>query len=111
MKNWNGMFKKLGSKSGVASTYPTTDDVVRAEPVSDELVAEMVDRERFENIKAENVRLTAQIQKDWRQEYDRGYEDALKAVFNRIEERDGRAGKKQILGVVQGMLSEVRGES
>ena len=98
--NWDGMFKKFGRKSKVAGTYPTTGDSVWAEPISDELVSEMVDRERFEVLKAENKGLAKQRDKA----FDDGYENALKKVFDVIEERDGRVGKKQILSEVQRLM-------
>lgn len=117
MKNWNGMFKKMGTKAGVANTYPTVHgedgQTLNAEPISDELVAEMVDRERFEVIKAENKRLQADVETlrgRLGDEYDRGHGDALKQIFNKIEEMDGRVGKKAIVQMVQDMMSDKREE-
>ena len=48
------MFKKFGSKGKEVNTYPTIQDTVHAEPVEP---SDMVDRERFEVLKAENARL------------------------------------------------------
>ena len=99
--SWNGMVKKFGSKGKGANTYPTTGDGERK--LADQNEAVHAENERLRgDVKLLHGRLV--------QEYDRGYEDALKKVFNRIDERDGRAGKKQILAMVQNMLEENRKE-
>lgn len=115
--SWNGMFKKHNSskKTQVETNVVTQRDInaggdvvgVSAVPVEP---SEMVDRERFERVKAENKRLTEQVQKDCQHEYDRGYEDALKEVIEAIEERDARTGKRQILASMEYMLREYKGK-
>ena len=39
-----------------------------------------------------------------------GYGDALKTVFDAVNERNGRAGKKQILAEIQNLMSQHRKE-
>lgn len=131
---WNGMFKRSAKKAKVETNVDTQRDIsaggdvvgVSAEPV--ETVSDMVDRERFDVVKETNLRLRSEnarlvadnvtlvkeveeLRKRLGEEYDRGYEDALKKVFNVIEERDGRSGKKQILSDVQNLLAAHREEN
>lgn len=128
---WNGMFKKFNRKT------VTDTDVVAQRGISaggdvtgirEVAPEDVVDRERFDvvteanlRLRSENARLVAEnvtlgkevekLRNRLGEEYDRGYEDALKKVFNVIEERDGRSGKKQILSDVQDLLAAHREEN
>lgn len=104
--SWSGMFKKFGSKGKEVNTYPTIQDTVHAEPVEP---SDMVDRERFEVLKAENARLTAQVKKDWQREYVRGYLDGLKRAFNLVDDAEGRPGKRQIADMLQNEIAKEEG--
>lgn len=103
--SWNGMFKRFNTRNTEVSSTVVTQRGVSA---GGNVVGVRNDGDRKlleqnEAVHAENQRLIAQIKKDWQHEYDRGYEDALKTAFSRIEERDGRVGKKQILSLIQDM--------
>lgn len=87
---WLNKFKP---STGARATQ--TGDVVgiQAETVSDEVVSETVDRERFEALKAENARLGEQLE----EAYIRG----LRTAFNLVNDAEGRLGKRQIADMIK----------
>lgn len=105
---WNGMFKRSAKKAKVETNVDTQRRISAGGDVTG------IRTETDRRLADENQTLTNEV-KELRGrlggEYDRGYEDALKKVFNVIEERDGRSGKKQILSDVQNLLAAHREEN
>lgn len=92
---WLNKFKpSTGARATQAGCVAAGDvDGIQAETVSDEVVSETVDRERFEALKAENVRLGEQLEKA----YIRG----LRTAFNLVNDAEGRLGKRQIADMIK----------
>lgn len=105
---WNGMFKRSAKKAKVETNVVTQRGINAGGDVTG------IRTETDRRLVDENQILVKEVEKlrnRLGEEYDRGYEDALKKVFNVIEERDGRSGKKQILSDVQNLLAAHREEN
>lgn len=108
---WNGMFKRSAKKAKVETNVVTQRGISAGGDVTG---IREVAPEDVERLTKEHETLTNEVKVLRGRlggEYDRGYEDALKKVFNVIEERDGRSGKKQILSDVQNLLAAHREEN